>query len=141
MRVEPLGDRAYILRDLPIRSFEVANWLNLKRQPGLIEAVASYDTVGLYVEPGFDPSAIEVPAHEFAALEPLHHRIPVCYLLGEDLTDAAAQLRIGTDQLIEAHSAQTYTCHAVGFCPGFAYLGHLTESISGLPRKSTPRTR
>jgi len=141
MRVEPLGDRAYILRNLGGPAFEVANWLNLRKPTGLVEAVASYKTVGLFVESGFDPEAIELPPNMFAAIEPQHHRIPVCYAFGEDLAEVATFLGLKPDQVIEAHASQTYTCHAVGFCPGFAYLGYLAEAISGVPRRPSPRTR
>ncbi|HTQ10357.1 MAG TPA: carboxyltransferase domain-containing protein [Fimbriimonadaceae bacterium] len=147
MRVEPLGDRAYILRDLETPPFEIAAWLNLKKPAGLVEAVASYETVGLYVEGGFDPGSVDLSslvagsARVFAALEPPHHRIPVCYALGEDLVDAASSLGMSPGQLVEGHSGATYTCHAVGFCPGFAYLGYLPDSIAGVPRRASPRTR
>src|SRR5688500_8262623 len=45
MRAEPLGDSAYILRDLEMPAYELAERLNAEPQPGLIEAVASYETV------------------------------------------------------------------------------------------------
>ncbi|MFI5385710.1 MAG: allophanate hydrolase subunit 1 [Fimbriimonadales bacterium] len=140
MRVEPLGDRAYILRDLDAPAHQIANWLNLQPPKGLVEAVASYDTVGLYTESGFEPNQIQIP-EQYAAIEPRHHQIPVCYALGEDLVDTAATLKITPEQLIEAHISVTYTCYAVGFCPGFAYLGYLPDAIQGVPRRATPRTR
>jgi inhibitor of KinA len=140
MRIEPLGDAAYILRDLDAPAFQVVNWLSSNRPVGLIEAIASYDTVGLYTKLPFDPDQLRLPS-SFSAIEPRHHLIPVCYELGEDLVATATRLGVTEDRLANLHSAQEYTCYAVGFCPGFGYLGHLHEAIQGVPRRQSPRTR
>ena len=42
--------------------------------------------------------------------------------------------------MIELHSAVEYRVGAIGFAPGFAYLGELHERLA-LPRRATPRTR
>jgi inhibitor of KinA len=140
MRIEPLGDRAYILRELDAPAFLVANWLNLKRPQGMIEAVASYDTVGIYADFDFDPDGIVIPG-DFAAIEPRTHKIPVCYEMGEDLEETAKTLGLTPAQLADCHSSIEYTCFAVGFCPGFGYLGYLPDAIQGIPRRTSPRTR
>jgi inhibitor of KinA len=140
MRIEPLGDAAYILRDLDAPAYLVASWLNVERPSGLVEAVASYDTVGLYVNAGFDPYQLELPT-EYPAVEPRSLTIPVCYELGEDLEEASRYLDMSAESVAEAHSAGVYTCYAVGFCPGFGYLGHLSEAIQGVPRRGSPRIR
>jgi inhibitor of KinA len=31
--------------------------------------------------------------------------------------------------------------YAIGFCPGFPYLGYLPSALSGVPRLETPRVR
>lgn len=140
MRIEPLGDRGFILRQFDAPAHLVADWLNLNRPNGLIEAVASYDTVGLYTEESFDANQINLPA-SYAAIEPRHHKIPVCYEMGEDLEETAKTLGMTPDQLAACHTSCIYTCFAVGFCPGFGYLGNLPDAMQGIPRRATPRTR
>jgi inhibitor of KinA len=140
MRIEPLGDAAYILRDLDAPAYLIANWLNRKGQAGLIEAVASYDTVGLYVNSAFDARQLDFPEN-YGAHESRSHTIPVCYELGEDLESTAKRLNLTPDALVAHHTAQEYTCYAVGFCPGFGYLGYLPTPIQGVPRRESPRTR
>ena len=58
---------------------------------------------------------------------------------GPDLEAAAGQLGLSPARLVELHAATTYDVLAVGFQPGFAYLGVLPESLR-LPRRETPRT-
>lgn len=140
MRIEPLGDAAYILRELPVPAFVAAEWLDRQRLPGLIEAIASYDTIGLYVEPGFRWADLAIPEN-LPLPQPRLHTIPVCYELGEDLGVASAALGLDPAEIADLHSGADYQCRAVGFCPGFAYLGDLPERLAGLPRKASPRTR
>ena len=91
-------------------------------------------------ETEFDPATVSLPS-KFEAPEPRHHQIPVCYALGEDLVETAQRLQITSEQLAELHASTEYTCYAVGFCPGFGYLGHLPDPLNGVPRRSKPRTR
>jgi KipI family sensor histidine kinase inhibitor len=42
--------------------------------------------------------------------------------------------------VIELHSAREYRVGAIGFAPGFAYLGELDARLA-LPRRATPRVR
>jgi inhibitor of KinA len=143
MKIEPLGDAAYLLRELDRPAFEVAASLNDARVPGLREAVASYETVGLYVDPNiFDLDRLDLgslPTASIAVAKSL--RIPVCYELGDDIAEVGERLDLSREELIRHHSERTYRCFAVGFCPGFAYLGYLDDAISGLARKATPRVR
>ncbi|MGP9536402.1 carboxyltransferase domain-containing protein [Brachybacterium sp. AOP43-C2-M15] len=64
---------------------------------------------------------------------------------GEDLDVVAALLGMGTDALIDAHSAARWTAAFGGFAPGFAYL--LAEDSAApvgppwdVPRRGEPRT-
>lgn len=141
MIIEPLGDLALILRDLSVEPYRVAKALNEDRPAGLIEAVASYETVGLYIDPAtFDEACLD-PLPVAPEGVGRRHLIPVCYELGEDLDRAAQKLDLSSDQLIAAHSGEDYRCFAVGFCPGFAFLGYLPGALAGLPRLEVPRIR
>lgn len=42
------------------------------------------------------------------------------------------------DEVIAIHSSTVYRVYAIGFSPGFAYLGN-TDARLGMPRKATPR--
>ncbi len=64
--------------------------------------------------------------------------IPVVYD-GVDLDDVAAATGMSIGQVIETHSAVTYSAAFLGFTPGWAYLVGLSTELH-LPRRSTPRT-
>ncbi|WP_288404427.1 5-oxoprolinase subunit PxpB [uncultured Deinococcus sp.] len=63
--------------------------------------------------------------------------IPVRYD-GEDLADVAARTGLDPAEVIRRHAAPTYHAYAVGFTPGFPFLGEVEEALR-LPRRATPR--
>ena len=67
--------------------------------------------------------------------------IPVCYERGPDLAAVSTFLNLTPEAIIEWHSTTTYTVHAIGFVPGFPYLGYLPQELCGVPRLASPRTR
>lgn len=142
MTIHPLGDSAFVLRNLDQPAWELADALNAHPPPGLIEAVPAYETVGLYVHP--EDFALDIEA--LSGLKPVErsvviHRVPVCYEQGPDFAEAARALGVSESELVSLHTGSTYTCFALGFCPGFPYLGYLDPRISGLPRRSNPRLK
>jgi inhibitor of KinA len=70
------------------------------------------------------------------------YRIPVCYdrEKGMDLERLAQEKSLSKEQLIQLHTAPTYTIHFLGFLPGFPYLSGLTEKLHH-PRLAQPRTK
>lgn len=145
MRIEPLGDAAYIVRGLGDGpAYPFADHLGRLSLPGVVEVVAAYDTLGVYVDPEqFSMSALEsalgsAPRFEQSPVGKLH-RVPVCYELGEDIESCCSELRMTEGAFIEAHCSVEYVCYAVGFAPGFPYLGYLPRSIFGLSRLPAPR--
>lgn len=66
--------------------------------------------------------------------------IPVYYSeeSGPDLTVIAQRSGLSIDDVIQIHQALKYRVYAIGFAPGFAYLGQVDERIAA-PRISTPR--
>jgi KipI family sensor histidine kinase inhibitor len=68
--------------------------------------------------------------------------IPVYYApeSGPDLEAVAAESGLAVDEVIGLHSGRDYRVYAIGFAPGFAYLGELDERLA-LPRLATPRVR
>jgi inhibitor of KinA len=69
------------------------------------------------------------------------HRIPCCYDFPLDLARVAGHTGLSADEVIRLHAAAEYTVYAIGFCPGFPYLGYLPEPLCGVPRLPTPRLR
>ncbi len=57
---------------------------------------------------------------------------------GPDLENVAALHQLTVAQVIKKHSAQLYQVYAIGFAPGFAYLGWVDDSIA-TARLKTPR--
>ena len=145
MKLEALGDSGWIIRDLDAPAYLLADYLRRAGIPGLIDAAASYDTVGVFGQPGAPTEAALTTAlastPDFPPPIPLVHEIPVCYEMAEDLIDVCHQLQLEPEELKRLHQSHEYECFAVRFCPGFGYLGWLPERMAGIPRKQTPRTR
>lgn len=68
--------------------------------------------------------------------------IPVYYHpeAGEDLEALAARACMSVEEVIALHSGCEYRVYAIGFAPGFAYLGQVDERIAA-PRLATPRQK
>jgi len=66
--------------------------------------------------------------------------IPVCYggRFGPDLKYIADYNNLSVDNAVVFHSSAEYKVYMIGFIPGFAYLGGMTEKIAA-PRKAEPR--
>lgn len=68
--------------------------------------------------------------------------IPVYYHpeSGEDLERLGDSRGLSWQEVVEIHCAREYRVYAIGFAPGFAYLGDVDERIAA-PRLSTPRQK
>lgn len=68
--------------------------------------------------------------------------IPVHYggEFGEDLFEVAKFHHTTPAEIVQRHTAATYTVFMMGFQPGFPYLGGLPENLH-TPRRDVPRTR
>ncbi|MBY6413220.1 allophanate hydrolase subunit 1 [Rhodococcus sp. BP-252] len=64
--------------------------------------------------------------------------VPVTYD-GEDLGDVADAMGMSAQEVISAHTEQTWTVAFGGFAPGFGYLVGTTDRLH-VPRRTTPRT-
>jgi KipI family sensor histidine kinase inhibitor len=66
--------------------------------------------------------------------------LPVYYApeSGADLAALAERARLSIEEVITLHTAVEYRVYAIGFAPGFAYLGQVDERIAA-PRLATPR--
>jgi KipI family sensor histidine kinase inhibitor len=68
--------------------------------------------------------------------------LPVYYSLesGPDLAVISERTGLSHDEIIAIHQEGEYRVYAIGFAPGFAYLGQVDERIAS-PRLSTPRLK
>jgi inhibitor of KinA len=158
MTLSPLGDSAVVVAlgagldelALPrVRTFAAA----LQRDPpaGVVEIVPAFATVTVFYDPahtgGYPQLCAELKARAARADATVLSQgaqtieIPVCYggEFGPDLAVVAAHCGLGADRIVALHSGADYLVHAIGFAPGFAYLGGLPEKIHA-PRRATPRT-
>ncbi len=68
--------------------------------------------------------------------------IPVYYgpEVALDLELLAGFASLSVDAVIALHASTTYDVYAIGFAPGFAYLGNVDRRIA-MPRKESPRQK
>jgi inhibitor of KinA len=158
MMLAPLGDSAVVLTvglgmddELMGRVRVIA--ADLERDPprGVVDIVPAFGTLTVFYDlrlaGDFARFCAEIEKRAVragAALAQSDARIvevPVCYGgdFGPDLGDVAANARIDPGQVIALHSGGSYVVQAIGFAPGFGYLGGLPEKIY-TPRRATPRT-
>ncbi len=68
--------------------------------------------------------------------------LPVYYApeAGDDLEALARRAQLSVDEVIALHAGAEYRVYAIGFAPGFAYLGEVDARIAA-PRLDSPRPR
>ena len=68
--------------------------------------------------------------------------LPVYYSAqsGPELALIAKTKNISIDEVIQRHQAVSYRVYAIGFAPGFAYLGEV-DPLLNMPRLATPRAK
>ncbi|ACO77473.1 allophanate hydrolase subunit 1 [Azotobacter vinelandii CA] len=156
MRLEPAGPEALLLvladqpdAGLPLRIAALADLIQLELGPLVVDLVPGWTTLLLHYDllrtdhlqlsrrllPLLEDWCVQAQPSRSGHL----HEIPVWYA-GEDLAEVARACALSEAELIALHSGVEYRVGAIGFAPGFAYLGELDARLS-LPRRRTPRTR
>jgi inhibitor of KinA len=69
------------------------------------------------------------------------HIIPCCYEFQLDLARVVEKTGLAAEDVIRLHIETEYRVYAIGFSPGFPYLGYLPKELCGVPRLETPRLR
>jgi inhibitor of KinA len=69
------------------------------------------------------------------------HVIPCCYEMQLDMERVEEHTKLSSEDVIRLHTSCEYTVYAIGFCPGFPYLGYLPSQLCGVPRQPSPRVR
>ncbi len=151
MILKPLGDQA-VLAELPNEAAAVAFAAAVRAAaPGwLQDVVPAYASVGVF----FDADRVGLgevvrwlktvgvnPTARREEVPPRSHVIPVCYERQLDLARVAELTGLIAEQVIELHAGTEYTVYAIGFVPGFPYLGYLPEPLRGVGRLASPRQR
>jgi len=146
-KVEPLGDRAVLAtcRDELIAQ-QLAAAVKEKNWPGVEDVVVAYQSLAVHVKTSVLPVSQlmnELGRVKLMKLEGTGklHLIPCCYELGEDLEMVAKELKMKVEEVISLHSDTTYTIYAIGFSPGFPYLGWLPKKLQGIARRKEPRLK
>lgn len=159
MTLSPLGDAAVVI-SLGERVDEaiargvrgLVREIEGSRLAGVTDVVGAFASVAVFYDPvragGFAGlrAELEKAAERASAVdgEDKGRRIvlPVCYGgdHGPDLGAVAAHTRLSPEAVIAAHSGADYLVHAIGFVPGFPYLGGLPAELA-TPRRGTPRAR
>lgn len=153
-RYLPAGDSALVVEfgstidpAINARVIALAAALDSDLPAGLIETVPTYRS--LLVQ--FDPLVLDVDnliarvenllaSIQNATIAGRRWRVPVVYggAFGIDLDDVAARHGLTPDEVVRRHAAAVYRVYAVGFMPGYTYLGGLDQSIA-TPRRMEPR--
>ncbi|MDO3722287.1 5-oxoprolinase subunit PxpB [Marinobacter sp. chi1] len=149
-----LGD--HIDPTLTPRIAQVCSIIEATCTPWLVDIIPSYTTI-LVV---YDPLQVDFRRAEStlsklvrattpftsddspAPYAPKTHDIPVYYSdeSGPDLQRIADMHNLRVQEVIDRHCGSTYQVYALGFMPGFGFLGSVDEQIA-TPRLETPRSR
>lgn len=125
--------------------------LKLRKDPprGTVEIVPAATTVTVFYDPcritGFKDfcAELEIFANKAKLAKVKKPRaiiVPVCYggEFGPELSVVATQAKLTEKAVVVLHTKPVYTVHAVGFMPGFPYLGGLNPKLH-TPRLDQPR--
>ncbi len=148
MHLLPLGDQALLAYCSDETSASVlANRVRRANFPWLLDVVQAYTSVAFFIDLAqVDWTQAEQSLEQTSRGLDVHvpvpgklHVIPCCYELGPDLERVAEATGLSVADVIGLHTGCVYTVYAIGFCPGFPYLGYLPERLGGVPRLSSPR--
>jgi KipI family sensor histidine kinase inhibitor len=155
MRILPLGEDGLLVRLADVadavvaaRAHALAEAVRAVGIHGVTEIVTSATAIALFydrartthdaVAAGVTALPVARPGGQ-AAHAGRVYTIPVIYD-GADLPVVAEQTGLAIDDVVARHAARTYTVYAVGFVPGFGYLGDVDPALV-VPRRPTPRPR
>lgn len=142
-RLRPLGDRCWLIDQIRIGdAWQVWRWMRATAPEGIEEVVKAYDTVGVHGQLSRSElkSWLAAFAAESVGLEPGRaHILPACYDQGLDWKLVEETLQLDKTSVVSLHAGRPYLVHALGFQPGFPYLGTLPDEIAHCPRRQEPR--
>lgn len=125
-----------------LRALALARALLEDPPKGLLDAVPAYQSLYLeFTEPLKEAALLRRLARLEAAPLPegKEVEIPVLYQ-GEDLEEVAREAGLSPEEVVRLHAAPLYRVYALGFTPGFPFLGEVDPRLR-LPRRPRPRPR
>lgn len=158
--IEPVSEDAVLITlgqaiddTLPARISQLVARIRSSCVDWLVDLVPAYTTLLVI----YDPILVDYrcvvttlrpllnPSSEQAPLPSLTEKqveLPVYYSpeSGPDLQWVASETGLTCNDVIKRHTAKEYRVHALGFAPGFGFLGEVDLTIA-LPRKTTPRKK
>lgn len=157
MTVTPLGDAAVVVTlgasaDAAMVARVRALAAELERHPidGVGDLSPAFASLALFLDPLRAPrfevlraeleTRVQRADAAIVSVEPRTVEIPVYYggEYGPDLQAVAMNAKIAPNDVVAQHSAGDYLVQAIGFTPGFPYLGGLPPELA-MPRRATPR--
>jgi KipI family sensor histidine kinase inhibitor len=141
----PLGDCGFLAQFET--EDEAAGWVAAVRRqawPGIVDVVLAYQTAAVFADPDrIDLDELATRLRGLAAdaagrAQGRLIRLPVLYD-GVDLPEVARRRALSIPEVIALHSGNEYRVFALGFLPGYPYVGYLPRALSGLPRRASPR--
>lgn len=157
MLIAPMGDAAITVKPavtdgtIPLKQVRaVSDALRRAALTGVMDIVPAPASVTVFYEPSCWPNMDQLcdqireiagRAPTVAEVAPNSLEIPVCYeqTFAPDLAKVAKRAGFSEAEVIALHNGADYVVQAVGFSPGFPYLGGLPERLH-TPRLATPRT-
>ncbi|MGK0270381.1 MAG: KipI family sensor histidine kinase inhibitor [Cocleimonas sp.] len=165
MRIEVAGENSLILYfgdttapEISAQVQQASKKLTKVLSDYIIDQVTSYASLLLI----FDPLAIDqltvrkiihesLNSNENIAIDSNENttssrqsivELPVYYSeeSGPELSLISKNSGLSVDEIIDLHQSLTYRVYAIGFAPGFAFLGQVDDRIAS-PRLSTPRLK
>ena len=145
--VVELGDE--ISPEVNRRVRDLAAAIESSDLPGVYDFLPTYRSVLVYYDPvatSLDDLKSEIERLDGGSGKqdvgsPIVVHLPTLYggEHGPDIEFVAENAGISVDEVIAIHSGADYLVYMMGFSPGFAYLGGLSEKLV-TPRLSSPRT-
>ena len=152
-RFSPLGDQAvlaYLADEAAAVAFAAA--IRAANPDWLEDVVPAYASVGVFFDADRiasgdvirwleSPPIVALSGHCQSSIANHQFLIPVCYDFAPDLPRVCEATGLSVEEVIRLHTATEFTVYAVGFVPGFPYLGYLPAPLCGVGRLPGPRMR
>lgn len=110
--------------------------------------IPAYNTLTIILNPNYTPQILESRVEtllqdldqQISGVASKHHELP-CYYGDDaawDLKNVAKLNNLSRDEVVRIHCGKSYRVFALGFSPGFPYLGFVAPEIAS-PRHASPR--
>jgi KipI family sensor histidine kinase inhibitor len=155
--IDMVSNQACLLTFSQVISEATSNYIaqvtqHLAKLSGIVDLVPSYTTLlVVFDDDHYDRFAMfktirqtidVIDPNDFSIKDQREVVIPVYYgkEVGPDIEDVANHCKLSIDEVIKRHHETTYRAYAIGFTPGFAFLGNTPDELH-VPRKTTPRLK